>query len=69
MSTVGYGDIYPKSVGGRIIGMILCVWGVFLTSLIVITMTNFLEFNQVQKKSFMLLERLFYKKKLTKCAA
>lgn len=38
MSTVGYGDIYPKSFGGRILGTVMSVWGIFLTALFVVTL-------------------------------
>ena len=41
MMTVGYGDMYPRTLPGRIMAFILCVWGVFITSLIVVTLTNY----------------------------
>ena len=37
MSTVGYGDVYPKSRFGRLLGSFCCVWGVILTSMMVVT--------------------------------
>lgn len=36
MTTVGYGDYTPKTVPGRTMGFVLCIWGVFLMSMIVI---------------------------------
>jgi hypothetical protein len=41
MGTIGYGDITPKTVIGRIIGVIVCVIGVVVLSLIVVTLTIF----------------------------
>lgn len=36
MSTVGYGDIYPITVLGKFICFALCLWGMFLMSIVVI---------------------------------
>jgi hypothetical protein len=41
MGTIGYGDITPKTVIGRIIGVIVCLVGVVVLSLIVVTLTIF----------------------------
>jgi succinate-acetate transporter protein len=64
MTTVGYGDYYPKSNMGRLTGMIMSLWGVFIVSLFVITVTNLLEFSTLEKKSFDILEKLIAKDKL-----
>jgi hypothetical protein len=69
MSTVGYGDNYPKSIAGRLLGTVLCMWGVLLTSLFVLTTTNSLKFNESQKKSFTVIERLDIQEKMRKKAA
>ncbi len=44
MTTVGYGDFFPISNLGRIIGILACLWGVFIVSIFVVTLTNLLEF-------------------------
>jgi len=49
MTTVGYGDVYPKSFFGRILGIILCIWGMILVSLFVVTVSEQLELTQLQK--------------------
>ncbi len=36
LSTVGYGDVYPYTLLGRIFTFGLCIWGLFLMSIIVI---------------------------------
>ena len=64
MTTVGYGDIYPKSVMGRIVGILVCFWGVFIVSFFVVTLNNMLTFSPNEEKSFNLLLRLYYKMEL-----
>lgn len=44
MTTVGYGDFFPKSNIGRLVGIIIAFWGVLFVSLFVVTLTNLLEF-------------------------
>ena len=68
-TTVGYGDLYPKTYGGRIIGMIIIFWGVFLVSFFVVTLQNMLTFNSNEEKSYTLLQRLEYKMQLKEQAA
>ena len=40
MTTVGYGELYPKTHLGRLIGIIAAVIGAFLVSLMVVAMSN-----------------------------
>jgi hypothetical protein len=46
MTTVGYGDFFPKTHMGRVIGTIIAIWGVFLVSLFVVSLTNLLNFEK-----------------------
>lgn len=64
ITTVGYGDFYPKTGLGRIIGVIACFWGVFIVSFFVVTLNSLLQFNANEEKSFNLLLRLHYKAEL-----
>ena len=61
MTTVGYGDVFPKSYGGRIMGTFICLWGVLLVSLFVVTISEALEFSQPQNNAYTLLQRLLFK--------
>ena len=63
-TTVGFGDFYPKSVFGRVIGVLVCSWGVFIVSFFVVTLNNMLAFNANQDKSYNILQRLHYKEEL-----
>lgn len=40
MTTVGYGDMYPVTTFGRIIGVICAFWGTFIISLLIIVATE-----------------------------
>jgi hypothetical protein len=57
MTTVGYGDITAKTTGGRIVSMISCLSGVFLTSMIIVTITNFLNLEPHEKRMLEDLEK------------
>ena len=55
MTTVGYGDVFPKSYFGRLLGTFICLWGVLLVSLFVVTISEALEFSAPQRNSYLLL--------------
>ena len=64
MTTVGYGDYFPISNFGRIIGILACLWGVFIVSIFVVTLTNLLEFTKQEGKSYEILCKLRFKDEL-----
>jgi len=64
MTTVGYGDYYPKTNMGRVVGIIIAFWGVFIVSLFVVSLSNMFEFDQGEQKAFTLNERLQAKENL-----
>lgn len=50
--TTGYGDYYPTTMLGRIIAVFACIWGTFLISLMVVSLTVSLEFSTQEQKAF-----------------
>ena len=64
MATVGYGDYFPISNLGRTIGILACLWGVFIVSIFVVTLNNLLEFSKSEEKSYGILQKLNAKEEL-----
>lgn len=69
LTTVGYGDYFPKTNFGRFVGVITAFWGVFFVSLFVVALTNTLELEDAEVRAFTLLRRLFVREQLRENAA
>jgi len=52
ITTVGYGDITPHTIEGRVIMMIATLVGTLLISMIVLASTTYLNLNQKQELAF-----------------
>ena len=52
MTTVGFGDFYPSTHLGRMIGVMSALWGTFLVSLMVVALTNSAEFDKGQQYAY-----------------
>jgi len=61
LTSAGYGDLYPKTFFGRIVGVVICFWGVLIISFFVVTVTNMLEFTPNEERAYNLLMRLHKK--------
>jgi len=64
MTTVGYGDYSAYSFKGRLISIIIMIWGVFIQSMFVVTLTRQLVFSMGEQKSFDILNKLRAKEQL-----
>lgn len=68
MTTVGYGELYPKTGMGRFVGIIICMWGVFIVSFFVVTVNNMLNFTSNEDKAYQILMKLSFKEELKRRA-
>jgi len=50
MTTVGFGEGYPATHMGRFIGVIACLIGLLLVSLMVVSLTSSSEFTEEELK-------------------
>lgn len=66
LTSAGYGDLYPKSYYGRIVGVMIAFWGMLIISFFVVTVTNMLEFSSNEQSSYNLLVRLATKQEMKK---
>ena len=59
MTTVGFGEGYPETHLGRTVGVISCVIGMLLVSLMVVSLTVASEFTAEESKAFYILKRIY----------
>lgn len=64
MTTIGYGDVGPKSMPGRILIVFIVLWGNFWNSIFLTTIIPFLQMNVQEKKALNLEQRLTARKKM-----
>lgn len=69
MTTVGYGDFFPRTLIGRFIDVILVIWGIFIVSLMVVVLTNALDMDANETRALIVLNRLEAKKVIKEKAA
>jgi potassium intermediate/small conductance calcium-activated channel subfamily N protein 2 len=69
MTTVGYGDFYPRTIPGRAVTFFLCIWGVFLVSMMVVTLSSSLMMSSAEVKAIAVLGRLTLRKRVKNEAA
>lgn len=51
MTTVGYGDICPKTTGGRFTAMFIAIWGSFVISLLIMVTADIFEFHPKEQQA------------------
>ena len=51
MTTVGYGDMYPVTIFGRIVGVTCALWGTFIISLLIIVATEIFALSVIEQKA------------------
>ncbi len=66
---VGYGDFCPRTDLGRFIAFLVCLFGSFVMSLMVVTLTTSLTTTSLEGKAIAVLERLKTREQLINEAA
>ena len=51
LTTVGYGDVFPHTVGGQLSCMFIALWGTFIVSLLVLVAASVFELKQNENKA------------------
>ena len=69
MTSVGYGDFYPKSEFGRIVGVFCSLIGALIQSLFTVSFLQILAFEKLEEACFLFIVTLRKKKKLAMRAA
>ena len=58
MTTVGYGDFYPRTHVGRFICVLAANWGIFIVSLMILAFTNSSLFTPSQGRSYNFMKKI-----------
>lgn len=69
MTTVGYGDTYPRTLLGRISIFFCAIFGVTVVSVMVVAIQNTLMFTLLEEKAYTCINKLSSRKKLLTAAA
>eukprot|EP01017_Pseudomicrothorax_dubius_P003723 TRINITY_DN10595_c0_g2_i1.p1 TRINITY_DN10595_c0_g2~~TRINITY_DN10595_c0_g2_i1.p1 ORF type:complete len:293 (+),score=29.52 TRINITY_DN10595_c0_g2_i1:113-991(+) len=64
MSTIGFGDYFPRTNPGRVVSFITAVWGVFVYALLSARMLDYLIPSVKEMKSYSIMKRLRKRKAL-----
>lgn len=64
MTTVGYGDLYPRTHPGRIVAVFAAISGVFVISMMVLVLTKMMDFSHGEMRVCDLMGRLSEKVKV-----
>lgn len=57
MSTIGYGDLFPSTIFGRIVAVMCAIMGGFIFSMIVFTFQSLLELGSRQSEAFLTIKQ------------
>lgn len=68
MTTIGFGDMSPKTPLGRFVASLCVTWGVLIVAIMVAVLTNTLSLNSQETQSLTILKRLKNKEEIKEAA-
>lgn len=68
-SIVGYGDFYPRTLMGRIVIFFCSLFGVVIVSMVVVSVMNLFEMNNLESKAYTVIKKLRIKNRMKNTAA
>ncbi len=69
MTTVGYGDFYARTDLGRFMIFLVCIFGIFVLSMMMVTLSDSLKTTSLEGKAITVLQRLELRQDLIEQAA
>ena len=69
MTTVGYGDFYPRTHVGRIMAIFSCLIGQFIVSALVVALQNFVSLSTDEERAYSHLKHIMYQDEMKVKAA
>ena len=64
MTTIGYGDYFPRTPIGRIVTFLLSIWGVIIVSSMVVVLSTYVTPSNVERKAFYMIKKLGIRSRL-----
>jgi potassium intermediate/small conductance calcium-activated channel subfamily N protein 2 len=64
VTTVGYGDFYPKSHIGRFILVTAVILGTVIISLTIVALNGIISFDENEKDAYQILDKIYFRKDL-----
>jgi voltage-gated potassium channel Kch len=58
ITTVGYGEYFPRTPLGRLIILFVAIWGTLIISIMVVVVANTLDMEKNEKRTLLILEKL-----------
>ena len=69
ITTVGYGDYYPVTLPGRVVALVVCLWGIINVAVMIVFITKLLDFGTGERNALDILQRLDFMENMRQAAA
>lgn len=64
ITTVGYGDVIPKTIIGKLITFVLCILGIVFVSMVTASIQSLIQFTSDDLKAYFLIKKDFFQQTL-----